>query len=108
MRHLNFKTIFAWMIGLSFVILGIYLFRMVFIDGINEEFLELYKAHFTALVGLPAAAFLSTFLILLLPIVRKQPIEFEAIGLKFKGTSGEVVLWVLIFLSIVVSIKLIW
>lgn len=108
MKYLKFKIIFAWVVGIAFVILGIYLFRMVFIDGINEEFLQLYKTHFTALVGLPAAAFLATFLILLLQIVRKQPIEFEVIGLKFKGTSGEVVLWVLVYLSIVVSIKLLW
>lgn len=108
MKYLKFKTIFAWVVGIAFVIFGIYLFIMVFIDGINEEFLQLYKDHFPALVGLPAAAFLATFIILLLQIVRKQPIEFEVLGLKFKGSSGEVVLWVLVYLSLVVSIKLLW
>jgi hypothetical protein len=108
MKSSVFKAIFAWIVGISFVTLGIYLFRMVFITGINEEFLEIYETHFTALVGLPAAAFISTFLILLLQIVKKEPLEFEMIGIKFKGSSGEIVLWVFVYLSIVVSIKLLW
>lgn len=108
MKYLKFKTIFAWIVGISFIILGIYLFRMVFITGINEAFLEIYETHFTALVGLPAAAFISTFLILLLQIVKKEPLEFEMIGIRFKGSSGEIVLWVFVYLSIVVSIKLLW
>ncbi len=32
---------------------------------------DLYKDHFSAIVGLPAAAFISTFLILLLKVSEK-------------------------------------
>lgn len=108
MKYLKFKVIFAWVVGILFIAFGAYLFWMVFIVGIDEGFVAIYKDHFTALVGLPAAAFFSTFLILLLKAVEKEPLEFEMIGIKFKGTSGQVVLWVFVFLSIAVSIKLLW
>ena len=108
MKYLKFKVIFAWVVGILFVAFGAYLFWMIFIVGINEDFVEIYKTHFTVLVGLPAAAFFSTFLILLLKVVEKEPLEFDMLGVKFKGTSGQVVLWVFVFLAITVSIKILW
>ena len=108
MKYLKFKVIFAWVVGILFIAFGAYLFWMIFIVGINEDFAEIYKTHFTALVGLPTAAFFSTFLILLLKVVEKEPLEFDMLGVKFKGTSGQVVLWVFVFLSIAVAIKILW
>ena len=80
---------------------------MVMYQGINDEFMPLYKEHFQALVGLPAAAFASTFIILILKIT-EGPIEFSGLGFNFKGASGQVVLWVFCYLAIVGSIKLLW
>ena len=59
MKYLKFKVIFAWawVVGILFIAFGAYLFWMVFSVGINEDFVEIYKTHFTALVGVPAAAF---------------------------------------------------
>ncbi len=108
MKYPNFKVIFAWVVGILLVTFGAYLFYMVFIVGINKEFIEIYKIHFTALIGLPAAAFLTTFLVLLLKVVEKEPLEFKLIGIEFKGSSGQIVLWIFLYLSIVASIKLMW
>ena len=80
---------------------------MVMYEGIDNEFLPLYKEHFQALVGLPAAAFAATFIILIFKI-SEGPIEFSGLGFQFKGASGQVVLWVFCFLAIVGSIKLLW
>lgn len=108
MKSLKFRTIFVWVIGIAFILLGYYLARIVFVDGIASEFMGIYTTRFVALVGLPAAAFITTFLILILQVTKKEPIEFEMVGIKFKGTSGEIVLWIFMYLSIVVSIKLLW
>jgi hypothetical protein len=35
-------------------------------------------------------------------------LEFEALGFKFRGASGPVVLWVLCYFAITLSIKLLW
>jgi len=63
--------------------------------------------HFDAIVGLPAAAGIAFVLVVFLRQA-EGPIEFEAWGLKVKGAAGQVILWVLCFLSIVVAIKWLW
>src|SRR5688572_13345391 len=108
MNRDNFKTVFAWIVGILFITSAIFIFWFAFKGKMNPEFLDLYKSHFSAIVGLPAAAFISTFLILLLKMVEKEPLEFDVLNIKFKGTSGEIVLWVFIYLSIVASIKILW
>jgi hypothetical protein len=40
--------------------------------------------------------------------VRSGPIEFEALGLKFKGAAAPIVFWVFVFLAITVSVRLLW
>jgi hypothetical protein len=35
-------------------------------------------------------------------------IEFEGFGFKFRGASGEIILWVICFFAIVTAIKLLW
>jgi hypothetical protein len=37
-----------------------------------------------------------------------EAIEFEAFGVKFEGASGQIVFWILCFLSTVSSLKLLW
>ncbi len=68
---------------------------------------EILRQHFAAVVGLPAAGILALWIV---TILRSQsgPIEFEAAGLRFRGASGPVVLWVLCFLAIAVAIRLLW
>jgi hypothetical protein len=48
----------------------------------------------------------TSFSIVSLFKVTNGPIEFEALGFKFHGASGPVVLWLLCFLAVVVSFHL--
>lgn len=34
--------------------------------------------------------------------------EFKMAGVEFKGTSGQVVLWVFLYLTVILSLKLLW
>jgi len=63
--------------------------------------------HFAVIVGLPMVAVLSLAIVLLLPQTYGR-IEFKALGIRFKGAAGPVVLWLLCFLSISAVIKLLW
>jgi hypothetical protein len=68
---------------------------------------KLFIDHFRAVVGLPGAAVAALFINMLLEQTHGQ-IEFEGLGFKFRGASGPVVLWVLCYLAIVASIRLVW
>lgn len=80
---------------------------MIFGVGINEEFLDLYKKNFLVIIGLPLAAAISLFLVLILEY-SKGPIEFNAFGFSFKGASGPLIMWVICFLAIAAAFKLLW
>ncbi|WP_192349035.1 hypothetical protein [Algoriphagus sp. Y33] len=103
-----FKKVFAWVVAILFIVSGTFVFLFVFKGEINPIYIQLYKDHFSAIVGLPAAAFISTFLILLLKITEKEALEFSVLQVTFKGTSGEIVLWIFIYMTIVSSIKILW
>ena len=68
---------------------------------------EAVQAHFAAVMGLPAAAFLALCLVIFLE-VKSGPIEFKGFGFEFRGASGEIILWIMTFLSIAVAIKMLW
>jgi hypothetical protein len=71
---------------------------------------DLYRImlkQFPAVVGLPCASLVSLCLVMFLEHV-SGPMEFEALGFRFKGSSGPVVLWVFSFLAMVGAIKLVW
>jgi hypothetical protein len=68
---------------------------------------EILRHHFAAVIGLPGAAIVAFVLVVFLRQT-DGPIEFEAIGLKFKGAAGQVMMWVITFLAMAVAIKLVW
>jgi len=51
---------------------------------------------------------LGALCIVLLLRLSSGPLEFKAIGFEFRGASGQVVLWVVCFLAMVASVKLLW
>ncbi len=65
------------------------------------------REHFAAVIGLPMAAVTALFIVLVLQATSGL-IEFEAIGFRFRGGSGPVVLWVMCFLAITLAIRLLW
>jgi hypothetical protein len=63
--------------------------------------------HFAAFTALPMAAALAYILVTLLP-AGDGNLEFEAFGIKFKGASAPIVLWVVCFVVIVVATRVVW
>jgi hypothetical protein len=106
------RVFVSWMIIL--IIMGFALFalsilvKMGFREGQYSEFyFTVIRDHFRVIVGLPMAAVAALFIVLLLRSTQ-GPIEFEAVGLKFRGASGPITLWLLCFIGITLAIKLLW
>jgi len=85
---------------LSFLILATFYWESGWI-------LSLFKDHYVFFVGLPFAGLLAHFLVGTLENARGR-IEFEFATFKFKGASGPIIMWVIVFLAIVTAIKLVW
>lgn len=65
------------------------------------------RDHLRAVVGLPMAGAAALSLVIILEVTSGN-IEFEALGFKFKGASGPIVLWVFTFLAFVAALKMLW
>jgi hypothetical protein len=95
-----------------FVLVGSVVLGVAFAVGVFRNILglgwhEIVAAHFAATVGLPCAALASLFVVLFLEI-KSGHIEFELWAAKFHGASGEVVLFVFVFLAMALGIKMLW
>jgi hypothetical protein len=53
-------------------------------------------------------AAIAAFIIVALFRQNEQPLEFEGFGFKFRGASGEIVLWIACFAAITGAIYLLW
>ncbi|USD22641.1 hypothetical protein [Microbulbifer variabilis] len=73
----------------------------------NNWFLQMVQEHPAATIGIAMSAITAFCLVALLEIAR-GPIEFEAMGFKFKGASGPVILWVFCFLAMIFGVWLLW
>jgi hypothetical protein len=95
------------------VLIGAAVLGVAFAVGVLRNVLgqfgwhEVVLAHFPATVGLPCAALAALFVVLFLEI-RSGHIEFEVWTAKFHGASGEVVLFVFVFLALALGIKMLW
>jgi hypothetical protein len=67
----------------------------------------LLRDHFAAIAGLPGAVMVAFALVVFLRQT-DGPVEFEGLGFKFKGASGQVIMWAVCFLSMAVAIKMCW
>ncbi len=68
---------------------------------------DLFQMHYVFFVGLPFAGFIAYFVVGTLENVRGR-IEFEVFSMKFKGASGPIVMWIVVFLTIITAIRLVW
>ena len=95
------------------VLIGATVFGGTFIYGgaismlRDPSLYQLALQHFPAVVGLPSAAIASLCIVVVLEGTA-GPVEFETLGLKFKGAAGPIVFWVLCFLAITAAIHLLW
>jgi hypothetical protein len=102
------KKIMSWI-----AVFGVFLFslgyfgRVLYLAITEEYWKKLGLLHFPTIVGLPAAAIASIFIVLVLKTVA-GPMEFKILGMEFKGASGPTAFWVVCFLSICLAIKITW
>lgn len=96
------RIIASWLIILWVVSFGLAMLLST-VDGIwsseDRWVIVAAKEHFAAVVGLPLAAVAALFIVSVFEITTGQ-IEFDAIGFKFKGDSGPIILCVMCFLAI--------
>ena len=62
----------------------------------TDEWKTIFKDHFAAIIGLPSAATAAFALVIFLRQA-EGPLDFEVGVFKFKGASGQLVLWVSVF-----------
>ncbi len=65
------------------------------------------KQQYGATIGMPMSA-IAAFCIVTLLRATSGPIEFEALGFKFRGASGPIVMWFVCFLSMIFAMWLLW
>lgn len=85
------------------LIIGLIAYR----DISDGAWYAIAKEHFAAVIGLPFAA-IGSFILVRAFEHESEKISFKAIGIEFNATSGAILLWVVVFLAITVSIKLLW
>jgi hypothetical protein len=87
---------------------GFLIFQAIWGQAAPNTWLSiLLDKHYAAMVGTPLSA-VTAFCIVTLLEVTSGPIEFEALGFKFRGASGPIILWILSFLSVGIVFHLLW
>ncbi len=108
-RHeARFRRITGWLVFLGTGLFSfVFLLFVVYHSWIDDWTTPIVKAHYAATVGLPLAAIASICVVLMLKFAT-GPIEFEAIGFKFRGAAGPLIFWIMCFLAMAIAIKLLW
>ncbi len=103
------KNIMSWVVVIILTCFGAYgMFKLTTVHKTEGEFWKtIIKEQFPVAICLPLAGLGALFVTLILKIAA-GPVEFEFAGLKFKGGAAPIVFWVICFLSIVLSIRLLW
>ncbi len=101
------QKLLPWLLLLAAAAVGFLFIYVGLIVGVDPAFLDLFKRNYITIVGLPMAMLAALFIVVFLEQT-SGPIEFDVLGFKFKGASGPVVLWVLCYLAMVASFKILW
>ena len=72
----------------------------------NDEWKAYYRYNFPFIAGLPMAVVAAFGIAAYFDVVTDGPIEVSFWGIALKGPAGPVMLWVLVFISIVSAIKI--
>jgi len=99
-------------IAYSVVLLGILaafsiVALIIYRDIVDDSWYLIAKEHFAAVIGLPCAA-VASFILIRAFEHQNEKIEFKILGAELNATSGAIVLWVVVFLSITLAIKTLW
>lgn len=104
-----FRRVFGWIALVAALLWGMFMGGFLAYHSMRPDswMVALVQEQFAAMILVPMAALGSLCLVLVLRL-SSGPLEFKAIGFEFRGASGQVVLWVVCFLALIVSIKLLW
>lgn len=96
-------------LGIAIVALGLIglLISLAWINRFDPVLTEIVTKNFAAIIGLPFA-FIAAFVVVALFRQGEAPVEFEGFNFKLKGAAGEIILWILCFVSISGSIAMLW
>lgn len=86
---------------------GVYIIGACFSMYYDPNLYNIALKQIPAVVGLPSAALVSLWIVVFLENT-SGPIELEAMGFKFKGASGPIVLWIFSMVAISAAIKMLW
>ena len=104
-----FRRIFGWVALGAAAVWGTLVGGFLAYHSLQRDgwMVQLVQNQFPALILVPMSGLASLCIVLLLRL-SSGPLEFKAIGFEFRGASGQVVLWVVCFLAMVASVKLLW
>ena len=107
-RMTHVQLVMSWIAVCLVTFMTVLFFGIILYRGLTDEaWLEVAKAHFAAVVGLPAAAVGSLFLVIVLRI-SEGPITVNLGSWSFDGASAPIAFWILCFLAMAYAIKLLW
>jgi len=69
---------------------------------------KLIQDHYPAMVGIPLLSGGAFCVVMSFEVAIGSPIEFEALGFKFRGASGPVLMWVVCFLAFTLAFRVLW
>ena len=70
--------------------------------------MKIYEEHFVATIGLPLVAVSSVFVITVFKQQSTEKINFKLKGFEFIGASGEITLWMMVYLVQTFSLWVLW
>lgn len=101
------KKFLSWLISIALLAAWAFFIIRVYSKG-NEALFEFFQKHYTFFIGLPAAGIFAFFLVLVLEL-QQGPVEITLTEkISIKGAGSALLFWVIIFWSIVLSIKMLW
>lgn len=102
------KETVKWLAIVGAVLLAaVYLFWLIWGFSYDARFIDIMYEHLAAAVGVPGSIIVAFVIVSILENV-SGPIKFEGLGFKFEGASGPIVMWVIVFLSLIGGIRLLW
>lgn len=63
--------------------------------------------HFAAIIGIPGCV-IAAFVIITFFRQSERVLQVKMLGCEFHGASGEIVLWTVVYLALVLSLKILW
>ena len=85
----------------------LFLFFQQWFLGLNHDLFQQIIDHYAVFLTLPCAGFAALLLVVIFDEAYGN-IKFSIWELNFEGASGPLILWIICYLSIVLSVKLLW